>query len=126
MISYGFVELNEKYQIPKGLVSFFMKKQCPIGWEAEDNIRGRYIVGLNAPGKLGAIVGNKLNDEENRSSGKHNHDFIYKLTQHHSKIGDQDGKGSSGIHYEDGVTNHYGKVEGTNAPYVQLLACKKL
>lgn len=126
--------------IPTGAVMFFNLSQCPSGWEEMVEGRGRYIVGLPAGGTPGATIGVALQNKENRTTGKHTHTVIDPGHVHNIKaVGQYDGKIKA---YLSGSTNtaniisselaktgimiqEAGEVEGTNAPYVQLLVCVK-
>ena len=59
--------------VPSGAVIFFNAAACPTGWTAMAGARGRYIVGLNGGGTLGASVGTAMADQENRPVGQHAH-----------------------------------------------------
>jgi len=113
--------------IPSNMVVFFRAGVCPPGWEPDDQVRGRYVVAVNAPGEVGAIVGEALADKENRATGQHSHPFVDRYNKHAASDGYLSGGGSSGSHPFDKTTGGVpGAKPGTNAPYVQLLACKKL
>ncbi len=126
--------------IPSGAVMFFNLSQCPKGWTELVEAKGRYIVGLPKDGTLGATVGVELKDRENRAVGRHTHTIVDPGHSHNIKaIGRYDGNikaylsGStnqaSNLNSEQSKTNitikEAGEVEGTNAPYLQLLICKK-
>lgn len=112
---------------PSNMVAFFRANACPSGWESDDQSRGRYIVAVNAPGEIGAIVGEALADKENRATGQHSHPFVDRYNKHAASDGYLSGDGSSGSHPFDKTTGGVpGAKSGTNAPYIQLLACKKL
>lgn len=136
--------------LPSGAVAFFEAASCPAGWTAYEGARGRYLVGLNAGGTVGAPVGTALGNQESRAVGQHGHDVTDPGHGHEirgsgaalrvpSTIISFGGRGSittlpaspntatTGIAPgPTGVTvNPAGTVAGTPAPYVQLLACRK-
>jgi hypothetical protein len=136
--------------LPSGAVAYFETAACPAGWTAYEGARGRYIVGLNAGGTLGAPVGTALANQESRAVGQHGHDITDPGHAHEirgsgaalrvpSTIVSLAGRGTvqsvppslntatTGIVAgPTGVTvNPAGTVAGTPAPYVQLLACRK-
>jgi len=124
---------------PDGLVAFFNRATCPAGWREVTALRGRYVVGLPEKGTPGAVVGTALADKENRPVGQHNHGVIDPGHSHGVTRSNSDGddnefleaNGSAGIpnllyieRSTTGVTvESAGAVPGTNAPYVQLIAC---
>ncbi len=121
--------------IPSGAVMFFNLSACPSGWTELTSARGRYIVGLPAGGTLAATVGTALSNQENRPVGQHSHTINDPGHSHDSTeaigSGTDVGGGTKSPfgYYNDGYTgitiNNAGTVAGTNAPYIQLLACQK-
>ena len=136
--------------LPSGAVAYFEAAGCPAGWTAYEAVRGRYIVGLNAGGTVGAPVGTALADQESRAVGQHSHDITDPGHGHEirgaggalrvpSSIVSFAGRGtvtnlpaspntltSGVVPGPTGITvNPAGTVAGTPAPYVQLLACRK-
>jgi hypothetical protein len=112
--------------VPRGSVAFFELTSCPPGWKSFEQGRGRYLVGLVSAGSLGSQVGTPLADKENRATGKHDHKY--------QENGWGWGGGPPGACTCDGgpgetkstyTSQPSGETEGTNAPYVQLLACQK-
>jgi hypothetical protein len=117
---------------------------CPAGWSSYDAGRGRYLVGLTNNGTSGAAVGTALTNTENRPTGQHTHAVI---DPGHLHVVDYDteqlanmGNTIGGTRISGGTnTGHAnsqlaftgisianaGTVAGTNAPYVQLLTCRK-
>ena len=136
---------------PAGAVMFFDAAACPSGWTAYEPARGRYLVGTPAGGTAGALVGTPLGDQENRAVGQHAHGVTDPGHSHEIRgsgaalrvpssvvslagrltglqnVPPSDGAFTSGIiKANTGVTvDPAGGVAGTNAPYAQLLACKK-
>jgi hypothetical protein len=133
---------------PQGAVMFFELGTCPTGWTELASARGRYLVGRPSGGTLSAEVGTPLGNTENRPFGLHNHGSTSTAGGHSHTItsGILDAAGSipnvllrgssdptdvavvnatnaAGDHSH--ATNNAGTVMGTNAPYLQLLACKK-
>lgn len=118
--------------IPSGLVAFFSLSTCPSGWIAEDHVRGRYVVGVNAPGELGVTVGAALSNKENRATGPHTHDYKDHYTANNPtekyeglRGAEWCGNCNPGFGKTNMTTASSGGPAGTNAPYIQLLPCKK-
>lgn len=124
--------------IPSGAVMYFNLAACPTGWTELLFARGRYLVGLPSGGTRGGTAGIALTNLENRPVGQHNHQITDQGHAHN--IDTWDAGGGSGISRSDdkhidtrgthasttGITiNNAGTVAGTNAPYLQLLACQK-
>ncbi len=126
---------------PSGAVMFFNLTTCPTGWTALAAAQGRYIVGLAADGgTLAGTDGTALSDLEDRPAGQHTHDITDPGHNHglpfeipggmYSGAGLQSqpeavstvatGTSTTGV-----TVNSFGSVAGTNAPYIQLLACQK-
>src|SRR3954471_11690792 len=129
---------------PAGAVMFFDLAACPDGWSSFDAAQGRYLVGLPAGGTAGAAVGTALSDQENRPTGQHTHGVIdpghfhavgydtEQLANTGNTIGGTriQGGSNSGSENSDlaftGISiAAAGAVPGTNAPYLQLVACRK-
>jgi|tagenome__1003787_1003787.scaffolds.fasta_scaffold20180934_1 hypothetical protein len=129
---------------PAGAVMFFDLAACPDGWSSFDAARGRYLVGLPSGGTAGAAVGTALSDQEDRPTGQHTHGVndpghihavgydTEQLANTGNTIGGtrMQGGSNSGSENSDiaftGITiQNAGLVAGTNAPYLQLLACRK-
>jgi hypothetical protein len=133
------------------VVMFDTLAECPAGWTRLRKAEGRYLVGTWPGKEAGAVIGVELSPEENRPVGRHTHrlqpagmhshsinrssgdgDGLFaKLTAVGSPFHSPGGKDRSG---HDGVTEagehtHQleaaGDKDGTNAPYLALLACKK-
>lgn len=129
---------------PSGAVMFFALATCPGGWSEYAAAQGRYMVGLQPGGTLEKTDGTALSDGEDRPVGKHTHGVTdpghthtvqadpilvggnvtptsVQGTQHQSsRVPLQSEVAFTGISIDPA-----GAVAGTNAPYVQLLACKK-
>src|SRR6202008_4596802 len=103
--------------------------------------RGRYIVGLVSGGTNAATVGTALSNAENRPVGQHTH-TITDPGHVHNPFDTGAGGGSVAVQTTfaagTGLTgqiipaattgisvNNAGAVAGTNAPFVQLIACVK-
>lgn len=123
--------------IPPRAIVFF-DRECPTGWNEYRLLRGRYVVGAHEPSKVGRLVGYQLADEENRPTGSHRHFPSERLKNYMviDNLGDVPGRTSTMLAHGQGVgryvDNQTGDVslaqgtktmEGTNAPYIQLLAC---
>lgn len=136
--------------LPTASVIFFDGVACPAGWVELTAARGRYVVGLPAGGTLDGTSGTALTNVESRPVGQHNHTTSVTDPGHghtyRSNIGGGGlvylgdggftaentaiGNGAeTAIHSNTtGITvgvNNTGAVAGTNAPYIQLLVCKK-
>ena len=126
--------------LPKGTIAFFNLSACPSGWTEKTELKGRYPIGLPNSGTLGQSVGTALTNEENRAVGQHSHTASQEA---HSHTFDRYYGGAGGFGALPGHGAMYGawptssvspgisiqnsgSVAGTNAPYVQLLACEKL
>lgn len=109
--------------MPTGAVLYFNLTSCPAGWSELTAARGRYIVGLQSGGSLGTAVGTALSNTENRATGRHNHAL--------GGLWVNQGNGSNPAgtanpeRWSPYETSYAGDVEGTNAPYIQLLTCQK-
>ncbi len=124
--------------IPTGTIAFFSLASCPTGWTEKTALRGRYPVGLPSGGTLGLTNGTALSDGEDRAVGRHNH----LVTDPGHSHGVPTGVGAGGYQtHVNGTPNigsiasdsstsgisiqNAGSVAGTNAPYIQYLACEK-
>jgi hypothetical protein len=133
-----------------GAVGFFDVDACPAGWSEYVEARGRYIVALPPGGVRGAQVGTPLSAQQNRVVGQHSHGVTDPGHSHGingsgaslrvpNAVVSFNGRGpittlppapnafttgimpaSTGISVQSA-----GGTAGTNAPYVQLLACRK-
>ena len=123
--------------IPSGAIMAFDLDSCPSGWTELTSARGRYIVGLPSGGTKGTTIGTALSNGEDRTVGKHNHG-ITDPGHFHSyndamnanaanvAAGTQGTVGSNtGSKVTDITINDAGSVDGTNAPYIQYLICRK-
>lgn len=120
---------NIAFSGAKGSVVAFSLSECPAGWRVFEEGQGRYIVGLTVGGNLKAIVGSALKDVENRPVGQHFHQYNrFNLGGSAKSREDAIAWGGVGsamrIRSPESVSSA-GEVEGTNAPYVQLLLCEK-
>ncbi|MFH1723855.1 MAG: collagen-like protein [Elusimicrobiota bacterium] len=132
--------------VPSGAVMHFDLSSCPSGWSELTSARGRVVVGMPASGTLGATVGTALSNEENRETGTHGHSVNEDPHQHQLPQFDMDGSQFGTDHGRVGYrfvkshqsvpvpsiaaatglsVNPSGSVAGTNAPYIQLLTCRK-
>lgn len=116
-------EIVSAAAFPKGVVIAMESESCPSGWRTYRDAQGRYLVGLNSGGRLGAIVGQALSNQENRAVGMHSHSYT-----HQSVGGNGDfiayGRGAH-RNTSELSTGSSGDAEGTVAPYVQILFCIK-
>src|SRR5215217_8282432 len=139
---------------PSGAVGLYALSQCPAGWSPYEAARGRYIVGVASGGSLEGAVGTPLAAGEDRPVGQHNHGLNDAGHRHRvlqaspilvggnvvptrvmgttsssqlTALPDNPAALQQALSNETaGITlNPAGNVPGTNAPYVQLLACKK-
>jgi hypothetical protein len=137
--------------VPAGAVMFFNLGACPSGWDEFTQARGRYLVGLPASGSLASPVGTALSNLENRPVGRHDHGSFAQPHAHSLSVAegvgsanpansettlmvtesttDQRGMFTGNWNDTTGVTDKFANgqsmVAGTNAPYIQLLACRK-
>jgi hypothetical protein len=128
--------------VPHDGIVFFKKHSCPSGWTTFNEARGRYVVGLNPGGILDRTVGIRLLDGANRATGAHVHSAPPSSNQWgYDKTPEdmtQPRRPLFGFRPDDAfdpssnqtavvgtVPAPVGSIPGTNAPYVQLLACKK-
>lgn len=123
---------------PVGTIAFFDLSDCPSGWSEVTNARGRYIVGNPAGGNIGSTVGSALSNQENRPIGQHSHSAWQDAHNHTATFlvpnngGVFQGWGWSTERTRETsyaqppvYVSNEGAVSGTNAPYIQFLACKK-
>lgn len=131
---------------PAGMVAYFNLAACPTGWTEYTAARGLYIVGLPSGGTLAGkpAAQTALTDKENRPAGEHTHGATSVVTDPgHVHAYDQVGGSNplytagntgslasvntasqtTGITVATTVANNAGATAGTNAPYIQLLAC---
>ena len=121
--------LKQKVASFSGLIAYFLTPDCPSGWIRENNLTGRYPVGVDpaAKGDVTKAVGTALSNLEDRPAGQHVHNYsdnkvAWGLEPYIVKEG-----GPIGIEAAPRTTElGNGLKPGTNAPYVQLSACKKL
>jgi len=143
---------SESGALVSGAVAYYALSQCPAGWSPYEPARGRYVVGLPSGGTAEGTVGTALGAGEDRAVGQHNHGVddpghrhqlirvspilvggnvvptrvmgttsSSQLTTLPETPGNEPmSTGPTGI-----TLGPAGGVPGTNAPYVQLLACKK-
>ncbi|MCL4339430.1 hypothetical protein M1271_07135 [Patescibacteria group bacterium] len=142
----GTTQASAATGIPSGMVAFFNLSSCPSGWtDLTASYGGRYVVANPSGGTLAATVGTALSNTENRPTGQHTHSINDPGHSHLWYAGSGSGSSGCGGHpiynynyscvgwqsgYIAGATtgitiNNAGSVAGTNAPYVQLLACQK-
>jgi hypothetical protein len=138
--------------VPSGTIAYFNSTSCPTGWAEFTNARGAYIVGRVASGTLNTLVGTALTDQENRATGVHNHTGSITINPHNhtmsggktfaswvtgAQIGASNGTGTQNTLDTQGLSvdnatatgsvtiNNSSGTAGTNAPYIQLLVCKR-
>jgi hypothetical protein len=140
--------------LPAGAVQFFALAQCPAAWSPYDAASGRYVVGVAPGGTVESAVGAPLTAGENRAVGQHNHVVNDPGHRHRvlqaspilvggnvvptrimgttsssqlTVLPDNPAALQQALSDETtGITlDPAGSAPGTNAPYVQLLACKK-
>ncbi len=126
--------------LPKGTIAFFNLSACPSGWAEKTELKGRYPVGLPNSGTLGQSVGTALTNGENRAIGQHSHGVTDPGHSHVLNADPYSGGFGVSLRTGDAVYStrttsssatgisiqNAGSVAGTNAPYIQLLACEKL
>jgi hypothetical protein len=111
---------------PQHAVMFFNLTSCPAGWSEFEASRGRYVVSMQPGGLLGATEGGALSDQENRPAGAHSHSIGGESTSFpggttHVIFGTTGEPPGGSLSTDSGGL----VVPGTNAPYIQLLACEK-
>lgn len=129
--------------VPANMVAFFTRSTCPEGWEVYGKARGRYVVGVPKGGTLRGTDGTALGDLEDRPTGAHTHDLVGSGADVTLDV--VGGQANSGnvyalqmgyggpvpksitpfAHLAGKTSDVAGAVPGTNAPYIQLLACFK-
>ncbi len=108
--------------IAQGLVAFFPNRDsCPQGWTANDEMRGRYLVG-SALGDQAAFGGAPLADRELRT---HIHPFSGEVSLSKTEVfvaagGHNHWAKKKKYDYSDESTDRF-----PAAPYIQILACTK-
>jgi len=122
------------------MVAFFVGGACPTGWTEYTALRGKMAVGLVSGGADEGGAGTALTNNENRAVGQHTHSVTdsghtHAITLRAGSLGvtvveGDDNTGSSGsVNTGSSTTGislaNAGSVAGTNAPYVQLIACRK-
>jgi hypothetical protein len=129
---------------PAGAVMFFALATCPAGWTEYTAAQGRYVVGMPPGGTLEKTDGSALSDGEDRPVGQHSHGVTDPGHTHGVSVdpilvgGNVTPTRSTGTAHNTSVftlqtdlaftgiaVDPAGAVAGTNAPYVQLLACRK-
>lgn len=120
------IRVLKQFVVPSGTIVFFEATKCPDLWNEYSAARGRYFVGLVPGGSPGKSVGIALSDSENRPTGAHTHSYTYSHVVRSPEAGGP-GVYVSTVVEQSGVTGGVsgGAVEGTNAPYVEVLACEK-
>ena len=129
--------------IPAGTVVYSTLTACPSGWSMYSPANGRYLLAVDpATRSTGTVVGTALSQAENRTAGSHTHSISDPGHAHLSPgtvytAAPGCGNGWVGGSFCDtslntgaqttGITVNApaGSVAGTNAPYIQLLACLK-
>jgi len=95
---------------------------CPTGYTEITALRGRYPVGVPSGGTMAATTGTALTNSENRPAGAHTHS----TTIYQSQAGTQSPSFTVGALGTSTIaTDSGGLVAGTNAPYYQVMFCKK-
>ena len=130
--------------VPAGLIAFFAGA-CPSTWTEYTALQGKYVVGLPSGGTLEVGAGTALTNQEDRAVGQHLHTatdagHTHNQQRHATTTGGLSGittapdtsssaPGALGPLTASGTASitvaNSGSVAGTNAPYVQLRACRK-
>ena len=125
--------------VPTDTVAYFTSANCPPNWTHVPGLIGRYVVGTAVNDGVGNTVGNALSAAENRAISKHSHRYTDTTFAHPNGWANvepgYDGNGLRGPEWRHDApvsrgasrknTTAVGTIEGTNAPYMRLLACKK-
>lgn len=118
-------------QLPQtNTIAIFDRLRCPDGWEPASSLQGRYVVGVLPNRTVGRQVGDAFSmDGENRPTGRHSHSFQRVAPQGDLRPGNglAAGGGVDRRPRTDATSDlsEQGIPAGTNAPYVQLLACRR-
>jgi hypothetical protein len=128
----GFQERVASVAFPVNMIAFFSSPVCPDGWTRADEMRGRYAVGVDPNNReyVGTRVGIELAHLENRPAGDHGHAYVNTVPVHNGGRDTLMGGGRSGFNDLTRTTttstdqDGQALVEGTNAPYVLLTACR--
>lgn len=136
LMVYNGSQWNGLSGVPQGSM-FWFEGSCPLGYTAETNADGRYIVS-NSSGTQGVTVGIALGDAENRTVGEHTHTQDAHNHVVNSRAAEGSGStnnartGQSGtqtaqtfINSATATNQNTGTAGGTNAPYIQYTLCKK-
>lgn len=138
-LSAATVTTSANAQAPRSkMIAFFDGSECPENWSPYANAMGRYVVGLTDGGVSEATVGTALADQEMRSAGEHAHPYTrvvlsgnnnsgFKLSDNGTHLSAREIVRERNSHSEDrdGDGTNDAPVAGTNAPYVQLMACRE-
>lgn len=138
-VSTVIVKGTGMFFVPTGAVMMFDLAACPDGWRELTEARGRHLVGLPSGGTLKGTAGTALSNLENREVGQHSHSITDtghahglatsiiaasvgggSFNTYSSNTASNTGSNTTGI-----LVNATGAVAGTNAPYIQLLVCRK-
>lgn len=123
--------------VPSGTIAYFDRDKCDAGWHSVTKLVGFYVVGApEGSPDIGQRIGTKLDPNESRPAGAHVHYFEDYFTGPQPQGGiaapggnDQyDNRNVKGKWTQETKAQSDTKSklpEGTNAPYVQLLACAK-
>jgi len=132
--------------VSAGLTLYSTTGTCPAGWTEYTTARGRYVVGLPSGGTSAGTDGTALTNLEDRPVGQHTHSLTMNPHTHSlytpnagggfNQLATTGGNGTWGNNlYSEpnsiqsttstGTIANAGSVTGTNAPYVQLIACQK-
>lgn len=134
--------------VPSGAILFFDLASCPSGWTHYSAGNGRYVV--MSPSSIAAQVGSALSNQENRTVGYHTHSvhdpghghsvgitwvplthpthsWFYDIVAFNGGFSGGAWGGSLTANNSGTGISIYpaGSVGGTNAPYIQLLGCRK-
>lgn len=130
--------VNSGALVPSNTIAFFTSQECNQGWEEFTEMRGRYVVALPYGGTLKKSVGKELTNGQNRATGSHVHGYTSTYFAHPNGWRNVspgiDGEGlrtewNGGTGVKRGSqsrTTSATGIGGTNAPYIQLLACRKI
>ena len=110
-------------RVDSGTKAFFRSGSCPMGWSADSDMRGRFILGLMDGATPNDAFGTRLNNQEDR---EHSHIISGSVTLGSASLALVSGC----CHNEPGARGNHSYNTNTDStssgiPYIQLLGCSK-